>query len=381
MNEIRIGVEGYYRLLVGKPGCAPRVDTGWFRNLITDAGENQLGTMNVLSNIHVGTGTNAPANGDTTLQTWLASHSTSVDSQTAQASAPYYGSKVVKCRFDPGEATGNISELGVANGGTSVSTLFSRARVLDGGGSPTTITVLADEYLDVYYELRYKPPTSDVAGSSTISGAVYDTVLRAANVTTASDWANNIGTTIGVAGGGNDFFLCTGDIAAVTSSPNGTSFAGVGGTNIAYSNNSLQRDMTAVFGLSAVGNCKSVLFRTKAGSFQASFTRASTANGSAATTTSTTSLATGTGSKVFTTNVAGAYQVGDVLLADSDGSADWMQGTVTAVSGTSLTVNMTSNSGTGTHADWTITVVGAINKTGSQTLTLNYHVTWARGTP
>ncbi len=75
--------------------------------------------------------------------------------------------------------------------------------------------------------------------------------------------------------------------------------------------------------------------------------------------TSTTSLVTaGSGSKVFTTQAGLAYSVGARIRATSVGTAEWMEGLVTAYSGTTLTVTMDRNSGTGTHADWNINLAG-----------------------
>lgn len=75
--------------------------------------------------------------------------------------------------------------------------------------------------------------------------------------------------------------------------------------------------------------------------------------------TSTTSLTIGTGSKVFTTQENKNFDVGVWVLAVSDADeTNYMHGQVTAYSGTSLTVNVTNIGGSGTLADWTITVSG-----------------------
>jgi hypothetical protein len=77
--------------------------------------------------------------------------------------------------------------------------------------------------------------------------------------------------------------------------------------------------------------------------------------------TSTTNLALGTGSKNFTTQAGLQFGVGTWVLAASDSapSTKWMAGQVTGYSGTSLTVNMTLNVGSTSHADWTIYISGA----------------------
>jgi hypothetical protein len=75
--------------------------------------------------------------------------------------------------------------------------------------------------------------------------------------------------------------------------------------------------------------------------------------------TSTTSLTTaGSGSKVFTTQAGLAYSAGARIRVTSTGTGDWMEGVVSAYSGTTLTVTMDLNSGTGTNADWNINLSG-----------------------
>lgn len=74
--------------------------------------------------------------------------------------------------------------------------------------------------------------------------------------------------------------------------------------------------------------------------------------------TSTTSLAIGTGTKVFTTQAGLAYTDGARVRASSDAdTSDWMEGLVT-YSGTTLTMTSDKTSGSGTLADWNLNVVG-----------------------
>ena len=89
---------------------------------------------------------------------------------------------------------------------------------------------------------------------------------------------------------------------------------------------------------------------------------ATTALGGASTnSTSTTSLAISTGSKSLTLNAAGKdYVVGQfVLIASSASPANYMIGQVTAFTGTTaMTVNVTKTNGSGTLANWTVSVTG-----------------------
>lgn len=82
--------------------------------------------------------------------------------------------------------------------------------------------------------------------------------------------------------------------------------------------------------------------------------------------TSTTSLSVGTGSKVFTTQSGKAWTLGTRLRAASDdGSSYVMDGEVTAYSGTSLTVSVDYTEGSGTNADWNLSIIGARGATGA----------------
>ena len=78
------------------------------------------------------------------------------------------------------------------------------------------------------------------------------------------------------------------------------------------------------------------------------------------TATSTTSFAVGAGSKTFATQKGKDYRAGDVLRVTSDANptVDYMVGTVTAYSDTSLTINVATIGGSGIHTDWTIRPTG-----------------------
>jgi hypothetical protein len=76
--------------------------------------------------------------------------------------------------------------------------------------------------------------------------------------------------------------------------------------------------------------------------------------------TSTTSLAIGTGSKIFNGIGTGyAYAVGNYVRASSAaGGANFMEGFVTAYSGGNITINVTNKGGSGTFANWSLSIAG-----------------------
>ncbi len=81
--------------------------------------------------------------------------------------------------------------------------------------------------------------------------------------------------------------------------------------------------------------------------------------------TSTTSLAIGTGSRTFTTQAGKQFQIGQWVTASSAANpANNMFGQVTSYSGTTLIVNVTVTGGSGTLADWNISLSGVRGATG-----------------
>jgi hypothetical protein len=85
------------------------------------------------------------------------------------------------------------------------------------------------------------------------------------------------------------------------------------------------------------------------------------------TATSGTSVLVSNGAKTFVTQAGLAYSVGARARAASDGApTNWMEGQVTAYSGTSLVINVDLTNGSGTFADWTINLAGVQGTQGAQ---------------
>jgi hypothetical protein len=159
---------------------------GETKNLILDQGLLRLiGGGGISSGyVQLGTGITAPANGQTSLVTYVSSISnfqSQVDSYVV--GPPPYTQTVREYRGTVGGNTGTFYEVGL--GWASVGSLLSRALILDGGGSPNPITVLSDEQLSVYYTFRWYPPTTDATGTITVNGSNYDWTARAAGISYA----------------------------------------------------------------------------------------------------------------------------------------------------------------------------------------------------
>lgn len=261
-------VSGWYKIeklkisADGEPIEASRtLAADWFPNIITNQGLNRIGTDTWMTACQVGTGAATPLATDTGLQSFLGGSTTvNATSSGTQGSAPFYGWRRNTYRFNAGIATGNLSEVGIG-WGSSGSVLFSRALILDGGLVPTTITVLADEVLDVTYEIRIYPPASDVVTSVAITGVgTVGVTARAALVTAASWWApESAGPTGGLRTAAATAYA--GAIDAVTGMPLGASSNTTSVSNNLYVNNSNQRAGTITFPLNAgnVGGIQSLI--------------------------------------------------------------------------------------------------------------------------
>lgn len=174
-------VRGLFRLVVRKETDDSEVlDTGWFENLITNSGMNAIAASSVMNGATVGSGTTPESVNDVALSNYVARTSDWAPSgqptvSIGSAVSPYYQKCVATWRFPVGAATGNLSEVGVIHTFTAPANwpLWSRTLIKDSSGSPITITVLADEYLDVMYEARVYPQDVISGGNVNLMGNSY----------------------------------------------------------------------------------------------------------------------------------------------------------------------------------------------------------------
>lgn len=163
-------------------------ELGPFHNTITDIGLNRAGTGSPVIYCYVGTGT-TPANiSNTTMGNRIATTSTVQTNGSTSSTTPYWFQYSRTFRFAAGAAAGNLTEVGVGWGDSTVTTnyLWSRELTVDGSGNPVTITVLSNEFLDVTYSLRYYPNTSDFTGSFMIGATSYSYTGRIALIGSAN---------------------------------------------------------------------------------------------------------------------------------------------------------------------------------------------------
>ena len=279
-NHTMVGMKGFLRLqCINKFSGKVTQDTGWFPNTILDSGRNVMATqVGWMTCCQVGTDNTAPSQSDTSLLGHFAGTTTITSTTTGQASsAPYFGWKRRTFRFSAGTVAANLSEAGVG-WATTGGTLISRALILDPIlQTPTTVTPLADELLDVTYELRYYPPLVDVTSPQvTLNGVLYDTITRAAGVT-GTRWSTDIGELIGqYSTAAADWRAYDGNIGTILTLPSGTTddCDNADQYNSAYSNNSYEIQMncfTGSTGWNLGSGIRSISLQTTAGAYQTQF--------------------------------------------------------------------------------------------------------------
>lgn len=284
-----MGMQGFMRFqTINKFSGKTTLDTRWFPNTILDAGRNVMATRgDWMTYCQIGTDGIFPTlladrQAETSLGNQYAGTNVLVTGSTSNGqagAAPYYGWKRKTWRFPDGTFTGgiNLSEAGVG-WGADLDTLISRAPILDPVlATPTTVTPLADELLDVSYELRYYSPVIDVLlPQVTLDGIVYNTITRAAYVT-GSRWSADIGAQIGeYSPGSNQWPAYDGDIGTVLLGPNGVSVGSADEShwNSAYSNNSYEIGINISVGSSGwnlVNGIRSIAVHSTAGSYQTQY--------------------------------------------------------------------------------------------------------------
>jgi hypothetical protein len=253
----KVGLEGFFKIEAIQPDGSRKVLADWFPNLITDIGLNRWGSGGIVTACGVGTGTAQPLITDTGLQTPLAFTST-MDSQqpTAAGVAPYATTQARTFTFAQGAVVGNISEVSVgwaaANGSA-----WSHARIKDGGGVDTTITVTAIEQLSVTYLLKGNIPSTDVTANVTIGGTATTVTIRGSQVTGTQAWFSWFGVGNTAFDRRFDTYMGTyigaydGAIGVITGTPSGTQQQIDGSRTIsAYSNNSLYTESVINFSTS-----------------------------------------------------------------------------------------------------------------------------------
>lgn len=273
--ETSVGLKGHFTLSVKRPD---RTDVYEFDNLITNAGLNSIGdaTYSTAQNIAfclVGSGSTAPANTDSALQSFIAGRGVASTSNSVLSDHGAYISTFV---FAQGAVVGNLAEVGIASKADNTGMLFSRALVLDGGGSPTTITVTSIDILTVTYELDLYWPTSDTTVTLTDGATSYTVTCRAADSTNAFYWASGI---YNIGSGGNNVWYnvtaYTGSLGSITGKPATGIGSLVSYTRGSYTPGSYMRTDTVLIDINTWnGNLTAFEWTSPVGAYQFGFSPA-----------------------------------------------------------------------------------------------------------
>ena len=273
--EIETLLSGRFKLIARNPVTGKsRLLIDWFDNLILDQGLDYPGKQaDYLYYCHVGTGSNAAAESDTTLQTFYDStQAESSPAVSAQSSAPYYGEKRFTYIFDAATENKNFTEIGVgkqaADGG-----LFSRVKLAE------VATVLTGEILEVLYELRIYPDHLTVTSTTVIISAVsYDIDILAASVTDSNFWGSGLGDIFeGLAASAWTAWDATAALGAVTAQPSGVDIGNATSvTKSSYSDSSYQLDLNVLYGTGDANDPEAVgigalLMASGCGAYQVKF--------------------------------------------------------------------------------------------------------------
>lgn len=236
---MKVSIAGFFRVQVTGDDGKLKTDTGWFPNLITNQGLDWFGAYPTgytnsppYRYAAVGTGNTTPTFTDTTLSAPMTPAALFTSSSTSYvAGPPAYYSALYSYQWAQGAIVGNIAEVGI--GGlasltppfTGTLAAFSHALIVDGGGSPTTISVLSTDTLNVSYECRLYLNITDTSYSLVIDGTTYSGIYRPADIATPTFLINNL-EFLRSTGVSPAITYYPGTIGSITTHPSGSGMGG-----------------------------------------------------------------------------------------------------------------------------------------------------------
>lgn len=256
--NITYGMRGEYKYVVNHAD-GTKTETDWQKNLILDAGLDYIATnsfwfTNFCIYCAVGTSSTAPTVSQTDVIAKIATSPLGGSGNPTQVNLglPTYGDESTKAfTFTIGSVVGNITE--VATGWLSgTGGKFSRALIVDGAGSPTTLPITVTDQLVVFYRLTVYPPLTDVTGTVTLAAVSYAWTARVSRASVFID--SNVNAIGGVGNPTWNFYGTGSTLGTITLQPTGTLLGALSTASLStYVPGSFTRTMTFTW-LPAVGN-------------------------------------------------------------------------------------------------------------------------------
>lgn len=181
MKPLIIEGSGTYQIIVKDANGKLKYESPEFKNLIVNQGIDWFMGNNIWDDYaFCGTGGTPPAVTDVGMQAFLAeTNDRAEDKSESTFSTPRYCVQKLTYAFPVGGVVGNVAEVGIGWKVGASRLIFSRSLVVDGGGSPTTITVLASEQLTIIYRFYVKVPDTDTTFNIVDNGITYTITQRA----------------------------------------------------------------------------------------------------------------------------------------------------------------------------------------------------------
>lgn len=218
-------IRTYFKLTAIKADGRRRPLTGWCPNVFLDVGKNTMGAQGWFNAIHVGVSNVVPVETQDQLQGWRGGSSSIVaDEWGAQQEPPYYGWRKKTVHIE-GIGNENLNEVGISQSGANDPTMVSRSLLRNLNGDIVTVTLLADEILEVQAEVRVYPPLTDSVGTIDINGTTYNWIARASDILNSFWWGQHFGTEVKALDVAAEHWACyDGDLGPITGVPDGVRY-------------------------------------------------------------------------------------------------------------------------------------------------------------
>lgn len=285
---MQVGLYGEVKVIVKRADGTVRLDTGFFPNVITNLGLDEIGGggSDLFHYCAVGGGNSTPLNTNTKLDNFLTaglqiSSESKYDYDPVRDTEFYKCSRTVGYRFT-GLDNKNISEVGLVSDARSAQhSAFTRTLIKNSNGDPTVITVLSGEILELQYRLWQ---VFDLKDKDQVVTAMIDGVevpvnvkIRLAGVGGTSlsgrwNFSNVVGHPVTYPGTDRPRFG-TGELGNITGQPSEQSYLYTGGLSWeAYQPSTYKRKFYVNTSITdVVFPIRSLLFFTGLGAYQVRF--------------------------------------------------------------------------------------------------------------